>query len=215
MSIADKLNAEKALIFRIVHRENVPWILDHGLHSKNGKTNPRYRNIGNADLIRRRTRLEVPVGPGGSLQDYIPFYFTPYSVMMMNIVTGRGVSKVPRDEIVIIASSLKLVEKAGVRFVFTCRHAVTADPETDFYTNLSDLDAIDWPLLQSRNFKHDPDDPRKNERYQAEALVWKQLPITALLGIGCYTIAVEQWLKEQIAVRGLKLNTLVRPNWYL
>jgi hypothetical protein len=26
------LNAEKAFIFRIVHRDNVPWMLDHGLH---------------------------------------------------------------------------------------------------------------------------------------------------------------------------------------
>jgi len=215
MSIADKLNAEKALIFRIVHRDNVPWILDNGLHAKNGKANPHYRNIGNPDLIDRRARQSVLVGPGGNLQDYIPFYFTPYSVMMMNIVTGRGVPKVPREEIVIFASSLKHVSKVDVPFVFTRRHAVTANPEADFYTDLADLKEIDWPLLQSRNFKHDPDDPRKNERYQAEALIWKHLPVSALLGIGCYTIGAEQQLKAQIAARGLKLGTLVRPNWYL
>ena len=30
------LNPEKALIFRIVHKDNVPWILDHdGLHCRN------------------------------------------------------------------------------------------------------------------------------------------------------------------------------------
>lgn len=215
MTIADKLNAEKALIFRIVHRDNVPWILDNGLHARNGLACPTYRNIGNVDLINRRAHRVVPVGPGGTLNDYVPFYFTPYSVMMMNIVTGRGVPKVPREEIVIFASSLKHVAKAEVPFIFTRRHAVTADPTADFFTDLADLEAIDWPLLQSRNFKHDPDDPRKNERYQAEALIWKHLPITALLAIGCYTIDVERWVKEQIADRGLELNTLVRPNWYL
>lgn len=26
------LNPEKALIWRIVHRDNLPWILEHGLH---------------------------------------------------------------------------------------------------------------------------------------------------------------------------------------
>jgi hypothetical protein len=26
------LNPEKALIWRIVHRDNLPWILDNGLH---------------------------------------------------------------------------------------------------------------------------------------------------------------------------------------
>lgn len=213
MSIADKLNAEKALIFRIVHRDNVPWILDHGLNAKNEKSDPHYRNIGHPDIIDRRAHRLVPVSPGGTLQDYIPFYFTPYSKMMMNIVTGYGVPKVPRDEIVIFASSLRNVAKAGISFVFTNQHAVLE--WADYYTDLANLGAIDWPLLQSRNFKNDPEDPQKGERYQAEALIWKHLPITALLGVGCYTIGAEQHLKAQIAARGLKLDTLVRPNWYL
>lgn len=29
------LNPEKALIWRIVHRDNLPWILDNGLHCAN------------------------------------------------------------------------------------------------------------------------------------------------------------------------------------
>ena len=28
------LNPEKALIWRIVHRDNLPWILDNGVHCK-------------------------------------------------------------------------------------------------------------------------------------------------------------------------------------
>jgi hypothetical protein len=30
-----KLNADKALIFRITHRDNVPWILGHGMCCRN------------------------------------------------------------------------------------------------------------------------------------------------------------------------------------
>lgn len=30
------LNPDKALIWRIVHRDNLPWILDNGLHCGNG-----------------------------------------------------------------------------------------------------------------------------------------------------------------------------------
>lgn len=26
------LNPQKALIWRIVHRDNIPWVLDNGLH---------------------------------------------------------------------------------------------------------------------------------------------------------------------------------------
>ena len=35
--MATTLNPEKALIFRIVHLDNLPWTLDHGLHASNGK----------------------------------------------------------------------------------------------------------------------------------------------------------------------------------
>jgi len=213
MTIADKLNAEKSLIFRIVHRVNVPWLLDNGLHSSGGQACPTYRNIGNVDLINRRASRVVPVQPGGVLSDYIPFYFTPYSIMLYNIVTGYGVTKVPRDEIVIFVSSLRQVAKVGVPFVFTNQHAL---PEwANYYADLAQLDQIDWPLLQSRNFKHDPDDPGKKERYQAEALIWKLCPTAALLGIGCYTIEVEQQMRAHVAARGLALKTLVAPNWYL
>lgn len=85
------LNPEKALIFRIVHRDNIPWILDHGLHCRNSTTfDPNYVDIGNVDLIGKRGGHPVPKPPGGTLNDYIPFYFTPFSIMLFNIKTGWG-----------------------------------------------------------------------------------------------------------------------------
>ena len=105
--MATTLNPEKALIFRIIHRDNLPWILDHGLHSSNGEiADPNYRNIGNVDLIGRRNQRKVRVGPGGALSDYVPFYFTPFSIMMYNIHTGYNVRQVPNEEILIVVSSL-------------------------------------------------------------------------------------------------------------
>src|ERR1035437_6684336 len=69
------LNPQKALIFRIVHRDNVPWILDHGLHCRNsGNVDPNYVEIGNPDLISKRNHHFVPKPPGGTLSDYVPFY---------------------------------------------------------------------------------------------------------------------------------------------
>jgi len=91
--MSTNLNSDKALIFRIVHRDNLPWILDHGLRAKNGgKLDPNFRNIGNPDLIDKRSRRVVPIPPGGTLSDYVPFYFTPFSIMMYNIklVTGES-----------------------------------------------------------------------------------------------------------------------------
>ncbi len=169
------LNQDKGLIFRITHRDNLPWIFDHGLHARNGAiVDPNYRNIGNLDLIEKRSRRVVPVRPGGTLSDYVPFYFTPFSIMMYNIKTGYGVKKVPNDEIVIFVASLRHLANRGIPFVFTNQHAYPV--MAGYFTELTQLDQVDWPLLQRRDFEHDPDDPGKKERYQAEALIWRHVP---------------------------------------
>ena len=154
-----ELNKDKALIFRITHRDNVPWFAN-GMHARNGeKFDPNCTNIGNVELIDRRSRRYVPVSPFGTLSDYVPFYFTPFSIMLYNIKTGYGVRPVPNEEIVIFVSSLHEVKTAGCQFVFTNQHAYP--PLAQYFNEMQDLDAIDWPLLQSRDFKHDPEDPGK------------------------------------------------------
>jgi hypothetical protein len=207
------LSPEKSLIFRIIHRNNLPWLLDHGLHAPNGQCfDPNHRNIGNPDLIDKRTQRLVAVGPGGTLSDYVPFYFTPFSIMMYNIHTGYNVPRVPNEEILILVSSLPKVAELGIPFVFTDEHAFLKT--ANFFTRHEDLARIDWPLLNSRDFKHDPDDPGKKDRYQAEALIWKHLPLQALLAICCHTDAVNQWIKAELAQRGLEIKTSVQKGWY-
>jgi hypothetical protein len=73
--VSKDLTPEKALIFRIVHRDNVPWILDNGLHCKNSKVlDPKFVEIGNHDLIGKRDKHPVVPPLSGTLSDYIPFY---------------------------------------------------------------------------------------------------------------------------------------------
>ena len=207
------LTPEKARIFRITHRDNMPWILDHGLHAMNGsQADPGFHSIGNDDLIDKRSRRKVSVGPGGDLCDYIPFYFTPFSIMMYNIKTGFGVKRVSNEEIVILVSSLHRVASRGIPFVFTNQHPYPQMAE--YFTELSDLSRIDWPLLQSRSFKHDPDDPGKKERYQAEALIWKHLPLDALEGVCCYNAEVEAHIRNEIIAREITLKVAQQQHWY-
>jgi hypothetical protein len=208
------LSPTKALIFRIVHRDNLPWILDNGVHARSGEMfDPNYRNIGNPDLIDKRSQRVVEVGPGGTLSDYVPFYFTPFSPMMYNIRTGYGgIPQVPNEEIVILVSSLFKISELDIPFVFTDRHAYTR--MANYFTDLEHLDKVDWALLNRRDFKHDPDDPGKKERYQAEALIWKCVPLAALIGIGSYTDTVKLWIEEQLSQRGLAVKATVQANWY-
>ncbi|BCB06699.1 hypothetical protein HHSLTHF2_05890 [Vreelandella venusta] len=209
------LNPSKALIWRITHRQNLPWIMANGLHAghSRGKRAAEWVVIGNKELIGRRAHRNVPLAPSGVLNDYVPFYFTPFSPMMYNIHTGRGgVKTVANRDIVILVSSLHKIAELGLPFVYTDRHAY---PVTAHYFNdLGSLSAIDWPLLQQRNFQRDPDDPEKIERYQAEALIHQYVPIQALLGAICYTPQVQLELQQQAAELGVALDIHCRPSWY-
>jgi hypothetical protein len=162
------LTQEKALIFRITHRDNVPWIMTNGMHCLNSPTrDPSFVGIGNPDLIDRRHHCNVPCSPFGTLSDYVPFYFTSFTPMLLNIKTGfNGIRMRPLEEVVIFVSSLPKLQELGVTFLFTDRHAALATAQ--FSSDLAELGRIDWPLLRSRDFRRDPEDPGKLERYQAE-----------------------------------------------
>ncbi len=208
------LTQEKALIFRITHIANVPWILEHGIRCVNsGVRDPNFRNIGNADLISKRARRGVPIPPGGTLSDYVPFYFTPHSPMLLNIKTGyNGMQQTPMSEIAVLVSSLRTVAERGLPFVMTDRHAYL---KTAQYSNTLDgLDRIDWRILQERDFKRDPADLGKVERYQAEALVHDSVPVEALMGLACYGRDQEAAMTDEVTRRRLSLKVLVRPGWY-
>lgn len=208
------LNPEKALIFRITHRDNFPWILNNGLHCRSSESfDPSFVNIGNLELIDKRQNRVVDISPGGTLSDYVPFYFTPFSPMMFNINTGHaGIAKRPNGEIVILVSSLhKLVEDGRV-FVFSDRHAYLQTAR--FSADLADLDRIDWPKLQARDFKKDLNDLDRFERYQAEALVHRHMPVNALKGIVCYNKAVKDDLSTLLDKSGPRLKVVAKPSWY-
>lgn len=112
----------------------------------------------------------------------------------------------------ILVSSLHHIARLGLRFLFTDSHAYYQ--WANFYADLADLNKIDWPLLQARDFKRDPDDPAKFERYQAEALIHQHLPVGGLLGIVCYTETLKEGIEQEIQARNLNLPVHARTGWY-
>lgn len=213
---APRLTPERALIYRITHVANVPWLLRHGLHCRAAVVrDPGFRSIGNPELIEKRRTRVVPIPPGGSLgEDYVPFYFTPHSPMLYNVKTGYGgVPRTPMHDIAILAASLHDLAARGIAFLYTDRHAYLAAAQ--FYGDLAHLDtAVDWPLLQARDFARRPDDPGRFERYQAEALVHRHLPADALRGIICHSSAQEVQLRALVQQAGLPTQVIARPGSY-
>ncbi len=211
--MALNLNPKEALIFRIVHLANLAWILDHGMHCRNSPfQDPHYFNIGSAELIEKRSRRAVPIAPGGTLSDYVPFYFTPFSIMMYNIKTGYGgITKRENKELVILVSSVHKLRELGLPFVFTNQHSYPVD--TLYYSQIEDLKNIDWTLLNQRDFKTSDDDPGKQSRYQAEALVHGHVPLKAMLGVGCWDDTARGQIELLIkASQDFPVRT--RPKWY-
>jgi hypothetical protein len=212
--LRDIISPERALIFRITHRQNLPWVLGNGLHCRNSnRLDPNFVGIGNPSLISDRHHVGVPIPPGGTLSDYVPFYFTPMSVMLLNIKTGyRGIQQRRNDEIAILVCSLPKLNQDGVSFVFTDRHARLASAE--FFGDVADLDRIDWKILQNRDFSRDNNDLGKMERYQAETLVHRHLSIDSLLAIACYNSIERDRVDVLVKGAGLVLNVISRPGWY-
>lgn len=212
--MSQKLNPERALIFRITHIDNLRWILENGLHcASSDSKDPNFISIGNPELINRRANRALPPPHGGRLGDYVPFYFTPYSPMMLNIKTGySGITKRENADIVVLASSFHNLQNRGTRVVFSDRHAYLQ--AANFSDDPNELSRIDWALLQNRDFKRDPEDPEKVERYQAEALAFQHVPVDALLGIACYNDSAKTKAEQYAAAAGATVRVLSQPSWY-
>jgi hypothetical protein len=213
--LAEILSPEKALIFRITHRSNLRFILENGLFCRSANTgDPDFVTIGNPELIEKRRERTVDVSSGGTLDDYVPFYFTPRTPMLLNITTGfRGITQRKNEEIVILVSSLPALEANGVSYVFSDRHAYLKVAR--FFSDRADLtEAVDFSLLRSGDFHRDPEHPERFERFHAEALAHRFVPVNALLGVGCYTSAIQDEIRSLCSQLNVTIGVEVRPHWY-
>ena len=205
--------AENGYIFRIVHVDNVAGVLEHGLCSRSSAPKDQsYRNIGNLDLISKRSSRVVPVQPNGTLSEYVPFYFTSRSPMLYNIKTGRNVSAIPMEEVVIFGTSVYKVAEAGIPVVITDRHAYLATAR--FSNSFDDLAWIDWDILQRSDFAYDVNDIGKMDRYQAEALVYERLPVNVIGGILTYSESQRNRIVALAETMGVNVNVTANPRYF-
>jgi hypothetical protein len=115
-------------LFRIVHVDTLPTLLRRGgLHAPNHTPADGlpYRTIHNATVQASRRNRVVPCGPGGTVHDYVPFYFGPHSVMLLNLHTGRveGYNG-GQEPIIYLVTSIGRIVAAGLPYVFTDGHWV-------------------------------------------------------------------------------------------
>lgn len=214
-------------IFHITAIDNLASIaVQGGLFSKNqAATNGlRAANIAYEHIQGRRAVRTVPIAPGGTLHDYVPFYFAPRSPMLYTVNLGN----VPgcdyrQDDIVHLVSTAQTVFNGGHKIVFTDIHA--ALDYARFFDDLASLNEIDWTIffetplregycLYWQNRHTPPHHMRRMEIRQAEFLVSNQLPIAAISEIGVRTARAAARVKDAFAGSGWTPEVRVVPGWY-
>ena len=172
-----------------------------------------YTDIAHQNIQDRRSTTSVPCGPGGTLHDYVPFYFGPRSPMLYTIYRSnvKGFSGTQAD-IVHLVSSVQKIAGAGFRFVFTDGHGIMT--LTDFFDDLSNLDQIDWPLMASKYWADTVEDPDRKRRRQAEFLVYERFPIELVEIIGVMNQAIQNQVQRLFAASGFAIPVKIQRNWY-
>lgn len=202
----------KIVLYRIVHIDNVEYLLTHGMFTKNHpNADPNYINIGDCGLIAQRN--DYPVGinpPNGFLGEYVPFYFGPLSPMLLNIKTGhRGITYRPQSEIAYICCNIRDVIDECSEWCFTNGHAKNAI--TEFFNDQVYLDEIDWGLVSERYWSNTEDDYDRMRRKQAEFLVKNYVPVNCIDSIVVYNAQKESFVKQIVDRLGLEITIKINP----
>lgn len=201
-------------IFRITHVNNLPFILRNGLYCPTANIqDPDFTPIGFPTLIEYRKDRQVPVGPGGTLADYVPFYFWYRSPMLYVIHKGNDpeVIPTPQQEIVYLVSSFEALQANSCRFVFTDRHAKLEYAR--FFTNPSDISKLNWELIKTDLWGRQYGAERK-EMKQAECLVLRHVPVAAIMGIAVSNEETARLVSRYLSDSGLEIPVKVKANFY-
>jgi hypothetical protein len=205
-------------VFHMTRVERLASVLEHGLLSDNAC---RARGIvgieiGYRHIKERRAARAVPCGAGGTLADYVPWYFAPRSPMLFAITHGM-VSEEASDteQIIYLVSSTQALRGAGLSVVVSNRHAELGYAElTDRDEPLEGDEFVDWPLMEARYWNNNADHPDRKERRQAECLAHPSVPWSVVAEIVVKTERAKREAEAILGRLGVATPIVVRPDWY-
>lgn len=186
----------KTYLYRMIHMENVPHMLQHGItHTSSANANPDFVPIGDSSLI--TTRNNFVLNNGKRLGEYIPFYFGVRTPMLYVIQNGFNmVAPTPAEKIVYCVSSVQKIIELGLDFVFTDGHAVDGFSSQYTAADIQNIERlIDKDAIAAKYWRDENDLDRKR-RKEAEFLVLGDIPREAILGFITYSEAAKKILSN-------------------
>jgi hypothetical protein len=184
-----------------------------------------YQNIAHAGAQGARAARAVPPPSGGTIHDYVPFYFAPRSPMLMAINGGRVAGCALRQgDVVHFETTVPRVAALNKPTIFYDRNATLAYSVA--YTDLSKIPTvIAWNLITEapqldgyckwwQNRKDPPQYSDRMERRQAEFLVKHQVPLSAMTRIGVLDAQRQSQVQHILNNANVNLSVQVMPDWY-
>lgn len=202
-------------IYHIVHMDNLRSIVTDGWLWPDAIMVKRQGAavIGNNSIKADRLSLPVSCHPGTSVGDYVPFYLCPRSVMLYVIYRQNHPNLAYRDgqgPVVHLVSDLReaaeWADDARQKWAFTDINA--ANRAADFYSNLDDLDRLDWRAINATQWMSCRD------HKMAEFLMHKRFPWSLVQSIGVYSERVGARVMSAFGDARHRPPVRVRTEWY-
>jgi len=183
-------------VYHFTHLKNLPGLLRNGFLAKNQQAT---RGVGHLSIAasgiqERRARTIVTCGPGGTVHDYVPFYFCKRSSMLLSVVNTKNVDQ---QFLVYFVFPIAFIREPHV--VFSDASANTEEPP-NFYSSPADLIHLNWSAIDSLSWSLGE---RLNRARMAELLVRDYVDIRTVASIVVWNDGIERLVRDAYAEAGV------------
>lgn len=208
------INIAQLEVYRIVPIANLPLLLDNGIYCKNDKTidATAFVSIGNAEVIDRRNRAIVKCYPETVVNDYVPFYFSVRTPMLLNIKTGYNVPHYPQRNIIYLCCKVADLATADYQWCYSDGNASVEIAK--FYTDLKGIDTnIDWTSINTTDFSGGSGRDTIRKKH-AEFLVKGHVPANLIRRIVVINNEKKEEVEAILQQRGIDIPVTVNTTYY-